>query len=99
MPSVGLWGINSTDSPPRRNHDAICFRGTYASFSITSPNSTSSLGSVLGVASGFDTQVSLIRSRQVMLLLVPVPPQLPQPNEKVCRMPFHKLPLLEAACG
>ncbi len=53
----------------------------------------------MGVFSGFDTQVSLIRSRQVMLLLVPLPPHEPQPSEKVWRMPFHKLPLLDAAWG
>ena len=51
------------------------------------------------MASGFDTQVSLIRSRQLMLLLVPVPPHEPQPSEKVWRMPFHRLPLFEADCG
>src|SRR5690349_16106088 len=67
--------------------------------SITSPNRASSDGSSFGTASGFDTQVSLIRSRQLMLLLVPVPPQDPQPKEKVWRMPFQRLPLFDAAWG
>jgi len=44
-----------------------------------------------------DTHVSLIKSFQVMLWLMLLPPQDPQPKLKVCRMPFHKLPLLEAA--
>ena len=77
------------------DHDG-CY---HPSFAITSPNSTSSLGKSFGVTKGLDTQVSLIRSRQVMLLLVPFPPHEPQPSEKVWRIPFHKLPLFDAACG
>src|SRR5690606_9109219 len=71
----------------------------YANFCITSPNNSSSLGSSFVFASGFDTQVSLIRSRQVILLFVPFPPQLPQPSENVWRIPFHRFPLFEADCG
>src|SRR3546814_9109062 len=63
------------------------------------PKSSSSEGSSFGFANGLETQVSLIRSRQVMLLLVLLPPQEPQPSEKVWRMPFHRLPLFDGACG
>lgn len=80
--------------------ELIGHRGrNHPNFAITSPNSTSSLGNCFGVAKGFDTHVSLIRSRHVMLLLVPLPPHEPQPSEKVCRIPFHKLPLFDADCG
>ena len=34
-----------------------------------------------------------------MFSLVELPPQLPHPSENVWRMPFHKLPLFEGACG
>src|SRR3546814_7807213 len=71
----------------------------YQSFCITEPKSSSSEGSSFGFANGLETQVSLIRSRQVMLLLVLLPPQEPQPSEKVWRMPFHRLPLFDGACG
>jgi hypothetical protein len=53
------------------------------SFSITSPNSSASLGSSLVLANGFETQVSLMRSRHEMLWLVLLPPHEPQPSEKV----------------
>ena len=53
----------------------------------------------MAVASGFDTHVSLIRSRHEMLLLVALPPHEPQPSENVWRIPFHRLPELEADCG
>src|SRR3546814_9253423 len=55
----------------------------YQIFCITEPKSSSSEGSSFGFANGLETQVSLIRSRQVMLLLVLLPPQEPQPSEKV----------------
>ena len=51
------------------------------------------------MASGLETHVTLTRSCHVRLELVEVPPHEPQPREKVCRRPFHKLPELEAACG
>src|SRR3546814_10763698 len=71
----------------------------YQIFCITEPKSSSSEGSSFGFANGLETQVSLIRSRKVMLLLVLLPPQEPQPSEKFWRMPFHRLPLFDGACG
>ena len=71
--------------------------GIYFNRPITSPNNSSSDGNTFGVTSGLETQVSLIRSRQVTLLLVLLPPHEPQPSEKVWRMPFHKLPLFDGA--
>src|SRR5690606_8355280 len=81
-------------------HGSIAVWGDHPSAAMMSlPNSSSSLGMTLVSLSGLDTQVSLIRSRQVMLLLVALPPQLPQPSEKVWRIPFHRLPELEDDCG
>src|SRR3546814_20340083 len=71
----------------------------YQIFCITEPKSSSSAGSSFGFATGLETQVSLIRSRPVMWLLVLLPPQEPPPSEKVLRLPFHRLPLLHGACG
>ena len=64
---------------------------------MISPNNSVSEGSSFDLISGLEIQVSLIRSRQDMLLFVPLPPQEPQPNEKVWRMPFQRLPLFDAA--
>ena len=35
----------------------------------------------------------------LQLLDTPLPPHDPQPSENVCRIPFHRLPLLLALCG
>jgi hypothetical protein len=66
----------------------------YYNFFITAPNISSSIGNILATFSGLDIHATLIKSSHVMLLLVPLPPHDPQPNEKVWRIPFHKLPLL-----
>lgn len=71
----------------------------YQSFPLMRAKRSSSERSVLGTASGLETHVSLIKSFQVMLWLRLLLPQEPHPRLKVCRIPFHKLPLFEAACG
>src|SRR2546430_17485686 len=58
---------------------------------VSSPNSSSSAGSCLGVASSLETQLSLITSRHEILLLVALPPLEPQPSENVWRItPYPK---------
>src|SRR5690606_21835093 len=84
---------------PARNRVGRWIGLVYLNLSRARANSTSSAGSSLVFARGLEIQVTLIRSCQVMLLLVLLPPQEPQPKEKVWRMPFHRLPLLEGAWG
>ena len=90
---------------PLRDCDAVAKRSQRDSdeinhiFDRMRAKRSSSERSSLGVGRLRDTHVSLIKWRQLMLSQIEVPPHEPQPSEKVCLSPFHRLPELEAACG